>query len=105
MSWILVFIAGIIEVCFALSLKESDGFTRLWPSLLAVVSGTLSFVLLTLALRHLPAGTAYAVWTGIGAAGTVIIGVLFLQEPSSALRLFSVGLVLVGVIGLKLSSS
>ena len=104
MSWILVFIAGGVEICFALSLKETDGFTRLWPSLLALASGALSFVLLTFALRHLPAGTAYAVWTGIGATGTVIIGVLFFQEPSGALRLFSVSLVIAGIIGLKLTS-
>lgn len=105
MSWILVFIAGGVEVCFALSLKETHGFTRLWPSILALVCGALSFGLLTLALRHLPVGTAYAVWTGIGATGTVIIGVLFFHEPSGALRLFSVSLVIAGIIGLKFTSA
>jgi quaternary ammonium compound-resistance protein SugE len=103
MSWILVLIAGCVEVVFAVSLKETHGFTRVGPSLIAMGSGALSFALLTFALRDLPTGTAYAVWTGIGAAGTVLIGVLFLHEPSSALRLASIALVIVGVIGLKLT--
>ncbi len=102
MPWVLVVIAGVLEVGFAVFLKESHGFTKLWPSVGAAVLGGASFLLLTLALKSLPVGTAYAVWTGLGAAGTVLFGVFFLSEPVNALRLGSAALVLVGVIGLKL---
>lgn len=102
MSWTLVGVAGCIEVLFAVLLKESHGFSRLWPSVGTLVAGALSFGLLTLALKTLPVGTAYAVWTGIGAAGTVIVGIVFLGEPSSTGRLVSVSLVLIGIVGLKL---
>ena len=105
MAWILVLLAGCLEVAFALSLKESNGFTRLWPSVSAMATGGASFLLLTLALKSLPVGTAYAVWTGLGAAGTVAVGIFVLNEPSSGGRLFSLGLVLAGVVGLKLYES
>ncbi len=105
MAWILVLVAGGLEVVFALSLKESHGFTRLWPSVSAMATGGASFLLLTLALKSLPVGTAYAVWTGLGAAGTVAVGIIALGEPTSAGRLASVALVLVGIVGLKLSES
>jgi len=102
MAWTLVTIAGGVEVVFALLLKESHGFTRLWPSIGTLAAGAVSFGLLTLALKTLPVGTAYAVWTGIGAGGTVLVGILFLGEPSSIGRLASISLVLIGIIGLKL---
>lgn len=103
MAWIILFIAGIFEKAMAISLKESHGFTRLWPSLIFAVTGTISFVLLSWALRTLPVGTAYAVWTGIGAAGTAIIGLLFLGEPRDALRLISLSLIVAGVVGLQIA--
>jgi quaternary ammonium compound-resistance protein SugE len=101
-AWFLVFCAGGLEVAFALSLKGAHGFTRLWPSIGAMVFGGSSFLLLTLALRSLPVGTAYAVWTGIGAAGTVLVGIVALGEPSTTGRIISVVLVLTGIVGLKL---
>ena len=101
-AWMLVLLAGVLEVGFALSLKESHGFTKLWPSVAAMACGGASFLLLTLALKSLPVGTAYAVWTGLGAAGTVVVGILVLDEPASAGRLTSVALVLAGIVGLKL---
>ena len=103
MAWIILFIAGIFETAMAISLKESHGFSRLWPSLLFAVTGTISFLLLSWALRTLPVGTAYAVWTGIGAAGTAIIGLLCLGEPRDALRLGSIALIVAGVVGLQLA--
>ncbi|MFN0093965.1 MAG: DMT family transporter [Dehalococcoidia bacterium] len=102
LAWLLVLVAGFIEVAFALALKESDGFSKLWPSVIAMACGGCSFGMLTWALRSLPVGTAYAVWTGLGAAGTVIVGIIALDEPSSAGRLISVALVLAGIVGLKL---
>jgi quaternary ammonium compound-resistance protein SugE len=101
-AWVLVLLAGCLEVAFALSLKESHGFTKVVPTILAMVSGGASFLLLTLALKSLPVGTAYAVWTGLGAAGTVAVGIIALDEPSSGGRLVSVALVLAGIVGLKL---
>ena len=102
MAWVLVVVAGCLEVAFALSLKQADGFTKLGWSISAMAFGGASFFLLTLALKSLPIGTAYAVWTGLGAAGTVAVGIIALNEPSSAGRLVSVGLVLAGIVGLKL---
>ncbi len=104
MAWIALIVAGVFEMAMAISLKESHGFTRLWPSLLFAVTGTISFLLLSWALRTLPVGTAYAVWTGIGAAGTAIIGLLVLGEPRDALRIASIALIVAGVIGLQLAS-
>ena len=105
MSWLLLTIAGVFEIAWAICLKSSAGFTRPW-----IVAGTLSafiisFVLLGLAMRHLPVGTAYAVWTGIGVLGTAIIGIVWLGEPATAGRLLSILLILCGIVGLKLASS
>ncbi len=103
MAWTLVIVAGFIEIAFAVSLKYSDGFTRIVPTGLAFAFGGLSFALLTFAMKNLPAGTAYAVWTGIGAAGTVVIGMLFLDDSTSPGRLIAIAMVICGIIGLKLA--
>ena len=102
MAWSLVIAAGILEVAFALCLKYSNGFTKLWPSIGVCIFGGLSFLMLTIALKTLAVGTAYAVWTGLGAAGTVLVGMLFLSEPVTAGRIVAVVLVLSGIIGLRL---
>ena len=101
MPWLLLIIAGLLEIGFALAMKSSQGFTRLIPSLLTVGSGLSSVVLLSIALRSLPVGTGYAVWTGIGAAGTAIFGMVMLDDPASGPRLLCIGLILGGVVGLK----
>lgn len=103
MSWTLLFIAGLFEVAWAIGLKYTDGFSRFWPSALTVTAMVASVVLLGLAMRELPVGTAYAVWTGIGAAGTVILGIVLFGDSASLLRLVCVGLILAGIVGLKLS--
>lgn len=103
MAWVLLMIAGLMETVFAVALKESNGFTRLWPSLIFAVASIISFTLLSLALRSLPVGTAYAVWTGIGAAGTAIVGIVMLGEPRDAFRLVSIALIIAGVVGLRLA--
>ena len=103
MAWLLVVVAGILETGFAVCLKLSHGFTRLWPTIAFAVFALGSFGLLTLALQKLDVGPAYAVWTGIGAAGTAIYGMVFLDDVVSSLKLVSISLVIVGVIGLQLS--
>ncbi|PWL57108.1 MAG: quaternary ammonium compound-resistance protein SugE [Desulfovibrionaceae bacterium] len=105
MSWILLLLAGLCEVGWAVGLKYSEGFTRLWPSMGTAAAMILSVVLLGIALRHLPLGSAYAVWTGIGTVGTVLFGILVFGEPAAASRLFCVGLIVAGIMGLKLSAS
>ena len=105
MSWILLLLAGLCEVGWAVGLKYSEGFTRLWPSEGTAAAMILSVVLLGIALRHLPLGSAYAVWTGIGTVGTVLFGILVFGEPAAASRLFCVGLIVAGIMGLKLSAS
>ncbi len=104
MAWIYLIIAGFFEIGFALGLKYSEGFSRLWPTVGMAVAGGISFYLLSIAMRSLPVGTAYAVWTGIGAAGTVVLGILFLKESSDLIRLLSITLIIVGVVGLRFSS-
>lgn len=101
MAWILLIVAGIIESAWAIGLKYTDGFTRLWPSVLTAVGIIISLGLLALAARELPIGTAYAVWVGIGAAGAIGFGILFLDEPASAARLGFLALLLVAIVGLK----
>lgn len=104
MAWLYLIFAGIFEIGFALSLKFSEGFTRLWPTLGMAASGGVSFYLLSVAMKTLPVGTAYAVWTGIGAAGTAVLGILLLEESSDVLRVISIALIVSGVVGLRLSS-
>jgi quaternary ammonium compound-resistance protein SugE len=104
MAWFMLSIAGILEIAFALSMKASEGFTRLIPGLLTVGTGLASVVLLSLALRTLPIGTGYAVWTGIGAAGTAILGIALLGDSAAPVRILCIGLILAGVIGLRLVS-
>jgi quaternary ammonium compound-resistance protein SugE len=102
MAWVVLFVAGLFEVGWAVGLKYTEGFTRFWPTVGAGVSMLVSLGLLGVALRTLPLGTAYAVWAGIGSLGTVILGILLFGESSSALRLACVGLILAGIVGLKL---
>lgn len=104
MSWLILVIAGIFEFAWAIGLKYSEGFTRLWPSIGTLIAMLVSFLLLGLAMKTLPVGTAYSVWVGIGAIGTVLLGALLFQESLSALRLASIALILVGLVGLKLSA-
>jgi quaternary ammonium compound-resistance protein SugE len=104
MSWILLFIAGLLEVAWAAGLKSSDGYTRLWPSVFTIVTALGSFILLAMAMRQLPLGTAYAVWTGIGAVGAFVFGIVMMGEALTAARVASAALIVVGLIGLKLSS-
>ena len=104
MAWALLGVAGILEIAFALGMKWSEGFTRLIPALFTVVTGLSSVVLLSISLRSLPVGTAYAVWTGIGAAGTAILGIVVLGDSTAPLRILCIVLILAGVIGLKVVS-
>ena len=105
MPWVHLIIAGLLEVAWAVGLKQTAGWTRLWPSLITVVLMIASFFFLSLALRTLPIGTAYAIWTGIGAIGTALIGLLIFDEPRTAARLVCILLIVAGVVGLKLASS
>ena len=103
MAWLLVLIAGVFETGFAVLLKQSHGITRVWPTAGFAICALISFGLLTIALRKLEVGPAYAVWTGIGAAGTAVVGMAVLGESVSVMKLVSIGLILAGVIGLNLS--
>jgi len=103
LAWILLLFAGFAEIIFALSLKYNEGFSKLWPSVVTAVSGICSFYLLMLAIKTLPLGTAYAVWTGIGAVGAAVLGVILFKEPTNLYRLMSISLVILGIIGLKLT--
>ena len=105
MAWLLLVIAGILEIAFAFGLKTSEGFTRLVPSLVAAASGLSSVVLLSFALRSIPVGSGYAVWTGIGAAGTAIVGIAALGDSAALPRVLCIVLILAGVIGLRLIPS
>ncbi|MBX5463536.1 MAG: quaternary ammonium compound efflux SMR transporter SugE [Steroidobacteraceae bacterium] len=104
MAWILLVIAGLFEVGWAIGLKYTAGFTRPWPSVATVLAMIASIVLLGWAVRTLPVGTAYAVWTGIGAAGTVVLGIVLFNEPATATRIVCVALIVLGIVGLKLSA-
>lgn len=102
MAWVVLFVAGLLEVGWAVGLKYTEGFTRFWPTVGTAVSMVLSMGLLGIALRTLPVGTAYAVWTGIGTVGTVVLGIVLFGEPAGALRMACVGLILAGIVGLRL---
>jgi quaternary ammonium compound-resistance protein SugE len=102
LAWIVLFFAGLLEVAWAIGLKFTEGFTRPVPSVLTLAAMAGSVILLGLALKTLPIGTAYAVWTGIGAVGTALLGIALFGEPATALRLGSIGLIVAGIVGLKL---
>lgn len=104
MAWVWLGVAGLLEIAFAFAMKSSEGFTRLVPALFTVAAGLSSVVLLALSMRTLPMGTGYAVWTGIGAAGTAIVGIVVLGDSAAPMRLLCIGLILAGVVGLKLVS-
>ena len=103
MAWWLLFAAGVAEIIFAISLKFNEGFTNLWPSVVTCISGGASFYLLMLAIKTLPLGTAYAIWTGMGAVGVALIGIALFKESTEIFRLLSIVLVIIGIIGLKLT--
>ena len=103
MPWIYLMLAGLLEVVWAIGLKYTEGFTRLWPSVITVSAMTASIVLLAMAVKTLPIGTAYAIWTGIGAVGAVILGIMLFGDSASPLRLACVALVVLGMLGLKLT--
>ncbi|MBN9520401.1 quaternary ammonium compound efflux SMR transporter SugE [bacterium] len=102
MAWVVLFLAGLFEIGWAVGLKYTNGFTRLWPSVFTAASMVVSLGLLGVALRTLPLGTAYAVWTGVGAVGTVVLGIVLFDEPATASRLACAGLIVAGIVGLKL---
>jgi quaternary ammonium compound-resistance protein SugE len=104
MAWLVLFVAGLFETGWAIGLKYTEGFTRWWPSVATAAAMVVSVVLLGWAMRSLPVGTAYAVWTGIGAVGTVLLGIVLFQEPATLARLACVGLIVAGIVGLKLTS-
>ena len=104
MVWFLLFFAGLFEVAWAVGLKYTHGFTRLWPTLGTLTAMGISFLLLAQAMKTLPVGTAYAVWTGIGAVGAVLLGIVIFNDPVNLSRLLCLGLIVTGIIGLKLSS-
>lgn len=102
MNWFVLFVAGLFEIGWAIGLKYTDGFTRLWPTVGTVISMIISLGLLGLALKTLPVGTAYAIWTGVGMVGTAILGMALFGESAEALRLVCIGLIVAGIVGLKL---
>jgi quaternary ammonium compound-resistance protein SugE len=104
MAWLLILVAGVLETAWAIGLKYSDGFSRVVPSILTVAAMAASIGCLSIALKSLPVGTAYAVWTGIGAAGTAVLGIYLFQEPATAVRLGSIALIVTGIVGLRLTS-
>lgn len=105
MAWVVLFIAGLLEIGWAVGLKYTQGFMKLWPSVGTVGAMALSFLLLSHALKTIPVGTGYAIWTGIGAVGTVIIGMVFLGEPREVGRIVCILLIIIGIVGLKIVSS
>ena len=102
MAWVILFVAGVLETGWAIGLKYTEGFSRLWPSVWTILAMVLSLIMLSYSLKSLPVGTAYAVWTGIGAFGTAVLGIVLFGEPATAARLISIGLIVSGIIGLKL---
>lgn len=104
MNWFILVIAGLFEVGWAVGLKYTDGFTRLWPTVGTVISMIISMGLLGVAMKSLPAGTSYAVWVGIGIVGTAILGIVLFSEPRNLMRLVSLAVIVVGIVGLKLST-
>lgn len=104
MSWFILIVAGVFEICWAVGLKYSNGFTKFWPSVFTIVSMILSMVLLSFAIKEIPLGTAYAIWTGIGAFGTAILGIFLFSESSEFVRLFFIFLIVAGIAGLKIYS-
>jgi quaternary ammonium compound-resistance protein SugE len=102
MAWLVLVGAGLLEIVWATALKQGDGFTRLWPSVIGIVTAQVSFVMLAVALKSLPVGTAYAVWVGIGAVGVALAGIVAFGEDASPLRLLLLALILIGIIGLKM---
>lgn len=105
MAWVLLFIAGALEIVWALALKQADGLTRFWPTIFGVSTAMVSLLLLALALKHLPVGTAYVVWMGIGAFGVAAFGMMFLGEPATPARLAFLALIVAGVAGLRASET
>ena len=104
MEWVYLMLAGVLEVVWAVGLKYSEGFTKLWPSVITIVATVASFWLLALSMKHLPLGTGYAIWVGIGAVGTAIFGMIIFKEPATVARLMCIGLIVAGIVGLKLTS-
>jgi quaternary ammonium compound-resistance protein SugE len=104
MNWVILVVAGIFEIGWAIGLKYTEGFTRFWPTVGTVLAMVVSLGLLGVAMKGLPVGTAYSVWVGVGAVGTVILGILLLGEPASVARIVSVVLILAGIVGLKVSN-
>lgn len=104
MPWVWLIVAGLLEIAWAVGLKYTDGFTRLWPSLVTIVLMLFSFLSLAQAIRHLPLGTSYAIWTGIGAVGTAIMGMVLFKEPATIVRILCMLLIVAGIIGLKLTA-
>lgn len=105
MAWFLLILAGLFEVGWAIGLKYTEGFTRFWPSVWTAVAMFISVVLLGIAMKTLPVGTAYSIWVGVGAVGTVILGIILFGEPTNITRLVSVALIVAGIIGLKLATT
>lgn len=104
MPWIILTVAGLLEVAWAIGLKYTEGFTKLWPSVLTIIAIVSSMYLLSVAAKDIPIGTAYAVWTGIGALGAAVLGMVLLKEPATALRILFLSLLLASIVGLKLTA-
>lgn len=105
MAWICLFLSGLLEIVWAWYMKQSDGLTRLWPTVMTFVTMGIGIALLSYSLKTLPLGTTYGIWTGIGVIGTFVVGILFLGEPATLLRIGSAALILTGIVGLKLSTT
>lgn len=104
MAWVILVVAGLLEVGWAIGLKYTEGFSKFWPSVWTIVAMVASVWLLSVAMKSLPVGTAYSVWVGVGAVGTVVLGIVLLGEPANALRLVSIALIVAGIVGLKVAT-